>query len=94
MILEKVRSFDDMPKEIWIQFADKADYSSNETELQELLRQNRGTSAVVIYLKDVKAMKRLPAGYQVQISDALLSGLKKKYGESNVKLVERVLKNF
>ena len=94
MILEKVRSFDDMPKEIWIQFADKADYSSNETELQELLRQNRGTSAVVIYLKDVKAMKRLPAGYQVQISDALLSGLKKKYGESNVKVVERVLKNF
>nr|WP_296158302.1 DNA polymerase III subunit alpha [uncultured Blautia sp.] len=94
MILEKVRSFDDMPKEIWIQFADKADYSSNETELQALLRQNRGTSAVVIYLKDVKAMKRLPAGYQVQISDALLGDLKKKYGESNVKLVERVLKNF
>ena len=94
MILEKVRSFDDMPREIWIQFADKADYSSNETELQALLRQNRGTSAVVIYLKDVKAMKRLPAGYQVQISDALLGDLKKKYGESNVKLVERVLKNF
>ncbi len=94
MILEKVRSFDDMPREIWIQFADKADYSSNETELQALLRQNRGTSAVVIYLKDVKAMKRLPPGYQVQISDALLGDLKKKYGESNVKLVERVLKNF
>ena len=94
MILEKVRSFDDIPKEIWIQFSDKEEYSRNETALQELLRQNRGTSAVVIYLKDVKAMKRLPAAYQVQISDSLLSEMKKKYGESNVKLVERVLKNF
>ena len=33
-------------------------------------------------------------GYHVQISDFLLEELKKKYGDSNVKVVERVLKNF
>ena len=94
LILEKVRAFDDIPREIWIQFKDREDYAQKEQELLNYLRGSVGTSAVVIYLKDVKAIKRLPAGYHVQISDFLLEELKKKYGDSNVKVVERVLKNF
>ena len=94
MILEKVHSFEDIPKEVWIQFRDKAEYSAAEAELQSFLKDVPGTSAVVIYLKDVKAMKRLPAGCRMQINEESLDELKKKYGESNVKLVERVLKNF
>ena len=94
LILEKVRAFDDIPREIWVQFKDREDYAQKEQELLNYLRGSVGTSAVVIYLKDVKAIKRLPAGYHVQISDFLLEELKKKYGDSNVKVVERVLKNF
>ena len=94
MILEKVHSFEDIPKEVWIQFRDKAEYSAAEAELQSFLKDVPGTSAVDIYLKDVKAMKRLPAGFRMQINEESLDELKKKYGESNVKLVERVLKNF
>ena len=94
LILEKVRAFDDIPREIWIQFKDREDYAQKEQELLNYLRGSVGTSAVVIYLKDVKAIKRLPAGYHVQISEFLIEELKKKYGDSNVKVVERVLKNF
>ena len=94
LILEKVHSFEDIPREIWIQFKDKAEYSAAEAELQSFLQSASGTSAVVIYLKDVKAMKRLPAAFCIRINEEILSELKKKYGESNVKLVERVLKNF
>ena len=94
LILEKVRAFEDMPQELWIQFKDKAEYAEKEQELLETLKGYAGVSAVVIYLKDVNAMKRLPAGYHVRISDSLTGELRKKYGESNVKVVERVLKNF
>ena len=94
LILEKVHSFEDIPREIWIQFKDKAEYSAAEAELQSFLQSASGTSAVVIYLKDVKAMKRLPAAFCIRINKEILSELKKKYGESNVKVVERVLKNF
>ena len=94
LILEKVHSFEDIPREIWIQFKDKAEYSAAEAELQSFLQSASGTSAVVIYLKDVKAMKRLPAAFRIRINEEILSELKKKYGESNVKVVERVLKNF
>ena len=94
LILEKVHSFEDIPREIWIQFKDKAEYSAAEAELQSFLQSASGTSAVVIYLKDVKAMKRLPAAFCIRINKEILSELKKKYGGSNVKVVERVLKNF
>ena len=94
LILEKVRAFEDMPRELWIQFKDKAEYAEKEQELLETLKGYSGVSAVVIYLKDVNAMKRLPAGYHARISDSLTGELRKKYGESNVKVVERVLKNF
>ena len=94
LILEKVRAFEDMPQELWIQFKDKAEYAEKEQELLETLKGYAGISAVVIYLKDVNAMKRLPAGYHARISDSLTGELRKKYGESNVKVVERVLKNF
>ena len=57
-----------------------------------------GSIPIIINLKekgkDVNAMKRLPAGYHVQISDFMLADLRQKYGDSNVKVVERVLKNF
>ena len=94
LIMEKVRSFEDIPRELWIQFRDKEDYGSQEQGLLKFLSGYHGQDSVVIYLKDVNAMKRLPAGFHVQISDSCTEELRKKYGESNVKVVQRVLKNF
>ena len=94
LILEKVRSFDDMPKELWIQFQDRDGYCAQEAELIKELHKIPGNSGVVIYLRDVNAMKRLSAGYNVEVTDSSLEILKQKYGESNIKVVERVLKNL
>ena len=94
LILEKVRSFDDMPRELWIQFDSREDYAKAETDLVDDLMESKGNSTVVIYLKDVKAMKKLPPSYQVHIEDSWLDKMCEKYGSSNVKIVERVLKNL
>ena len=94
LILEKVRSFDDMPRELWIQFDSREDYAKAETDLVDDLMESKGNSTVVIYLKDVKAMKKLPPAYQVHIEDSWLDKMCEKYGSSNVKIVERVLKNL
>ena len=94
LILEKVRSFDDMPRELWIQFDSREDYAKAETDLVDDLMESKGNSTVVIYLKDVKAMKKLPPAYQVHIEDSWLERMCEKYGSSNVKIVERVLKNL
>ena len=94
LILEKVRLFDDMPRELWLQFESREEYAKAETGLVDDLMESRGNSTVVIYLKDVKAMKKLPPAYQVHIEDPWLEHMCKKYGSSNVKIVERVLKNL
>ena len=94
LILEKVRLFDDMPRELWLQFESREEYAKAETGLVDDLMESRGSSTVVIYLKDVKAMKKLPPAYQVHIEDSWLERMCKKYGSSNVKIVERVLKNL
>ena len=94
LILEKVRLFDDMPRELWLQFESREEYAKAETGRVDDLMESRGNSTVVIYLKDVKAMKKLPPAYQVHIEDSWLERMCEKYGSSNVKIVERVLKNL
>ena len=94
LILEKVRSFSDIPRELWIQFESKDDYSQKEKGLLEDLRNSQGTDTVVIYLKDVKAMKKLSAAYHVNLQDEWLAQMSKKYGEGNIRVVERALKTL
>ena len=94
LILEKIRPFDNMPREIWIQFDNKESYTQQSQELLADLRRSPGDGAVVIYLKDVKAIKKLPVGYHAQIQDSWLNYMYEKYGKTNVKVVERGLKNL
>ena len=94
LILEKVRAFSDIPRELWLQFESKEDYSQREKELLEDLRKSQGTDSVVIYLKDVKAMKKLSAAYHVNLQDEWLAQMSKKYGEGNIRVVERALKTL
>ena len=51
LILEKVRLFDDMPRELWLQFESREEYAKAETGLVDDLMESRGNSTVVIYLK-------------------------------------------
>ncbi len=94
LILEKIRSFEDIPRELWIQFPDREAYGEKEQELLADLKQSPGKDSVVIFLRDVKAMKKLSAAYHVEITDLWLESMRKKYGDSNVKVVQRVLKNL
>ncbi len=94
LIAERIRSFDDIPKELWVQFRDRKEYTAKEQELLEELGRFPGNDSVVVYLRDVKAMKKLPAEYRVRIQESRVNEMKKKYGDSNVKVVQRVLKNF
>ena len=94
LILEKIRSFEDIPRELWIQFPDREAYGEKEQELLADLKQSPGKDSVVIFLRDVKAMKKLSAAYHVEITDSWLESMCKKYGVSNVKVLQRVLKKL
>ena len=94
LILERVRTFEEVPRELWLQFDDRDAYADREAHLMEELRAVPGNASVVIYLKDVKAMKKLPAGYRVALQEEWLEKFQREYGSENVRVVERALKSF
>ena len=94
LILEKVRSFQDIPRELWVQFANSTEFSARQEEFLHDLQKSSGECSVVVYLKDVKAMKKLPAYYRVDPQEGWLTELREKYGDSNVRIMERPLKSL
>ena len=89
LICEKVVPFSGGSKELWIQFASRAVYDAQVAGLYEVLRSSDGQDPVVLYLKEEKAIKRLPASRTVQVDEALITRLRAMYGDENVRIVEK-----
>lgn len=89
VICESMYSFEDVPRELWLQFETKESFLSCEKELYEDLKEADGKDSVVIYIKSPKAIKRLGASKSIRISQDLLARLYEKYGKDNVKVVEK-----
>lgn len=94
LICEKIINFEDSPKEVWIQFQDKASYERQVHGLYENLKESDGSDQVVIYLRREKALKRLPASRNVSADEALLTRLRALYGDGNVKVVENSIEKL
>ncbi len=94
LICEKIYSFDDVPKELWVQFETKEDYLTEENEFLKLLSGSRGTDRVIIYVRTPKSIKYLGIEKSVKIDETLLGKLYEKYGMDNVKVVEKSIENI
>ena len=91
LICEDVIPFDAVPRDLWIQYADKEAYLADEKALLDMLRMQEGQDRVIIYLGRERAKKALPANWNVKAGGELLEALGKRLGEENVKVVEKSL---
>ncbi len=89
LICEKIYLFTDIPRELWIQFPSKEEYRQREGELLELIGGRERKDVVVIYLKKERAMKRLPPGQRTAIDSLDMEGLKGRFGEGNIRILEK-----
>ena len=89
LICEKIYSFDDTKRELWLQFATKEAFEEKEKELYSLLYGSDGNDEIVIYIASPRAMKRLGQNHNVHINPELISNLTDFLGEKNVKIVEK-----
>ena len=94
LICEKIYSFDDAKRELWLQFSGRKDYEEKETKLFELLQDSDGRDGVVIYISGEKLMKRLPPSQNIGVSAELLNKLNNFLGRKNVKVVEKGIENI
>ena len=67
LICEKIYSFDDTKRELWLQFATKEAFEEKEKELYSRLYGSDGNDEIVIYIASPRAMKRLGQNYNIHI---------------------------
>ena len=91
LICEKIISFDEVKRELWLQFPSKSDFEEKEGTLYGKMMDADGSEHVVIYLAAEKQMKRLPENRNVAITKELLEELGNFLGKDNVKVVEKSL---
>ena len=91
LICEKIISFDEVKRELWLQFSSKSDFEEKEGALYGKMMDADGSEHVVIYLAAEKQMKRLPENRNVAITKELLEDLGNFLGKDNVKVVEKSL---
>ena len=80
LICEKIISFDQEKKELWIQFADKKTFDAQEVRMLNSLKAYEGDVPVVAYLAKEKQWKKYP------LSESLIQSLKLQFGEQNIKI--------
>ena len=93
LICEKITAFDEIPKKLWIKFPSKEVYESRSKELLDLLAGSDGKDSVIIYIEEIKAMKKLPPNWNVNADEQLAKVLSEKFGKENVKIVWDVKKD-
>lgn len=93
LICERIYAFSDVKKELWLQFSTKEDYANAEKQMYDLLRTSEGKDEVVIYISGLKAVKRLPANWNVSVDSLDLEQFYRIFGEKNVKVVEKAIEN-
>ena len=89
LICEKIYSFDDTKRELWLQFATKEAFEEKEKELYSLFYGSDGNDEIVIYIASPRAMKRLGQNHNIHINPELVGNLTEFLGEKNVKIVEK-----
>ena len=87
LICEDVIAFEDIPRELWIQFATKEEYEELAAELDAILAPSEGRDRVGIFIKEPRMMKKLPPNQNVRADKQLLDALKARFGEGNVKVM-------
>ena len=83
----RIYSFDDIGRKLWIQFETVEDYMNSEIDLKKMLSLSEGNDTVNIFTKNPKGIKTLK-NFNIKADAILLNRLKERFGENNVKLTD------
>jgi len=84
LICERITSFTDVPKKLYIKFPDKEAYERQCDEMYALLAPSDGNDSVNIYIENPKQIKQLPPGKNVCCDHYLLDSLVARFGADNI----------
>ncbi len=86
IILSDIGRLDEIPGKLWVRFKNHEEYEKAEKELLDMLKASDGRSDVVIFLDEEKQMKKLSRSMSVDLGGDLVSKLKRRFGEEQIKV--------
>ncbi|MBP5659813.1 MAG: DNA polymerase III subunit alpha [Lachnospiraceae bacterium] len=86
LICERIKSFDDIPKKLWVQFADMKAFEEGYQDLIKILDTSDGRDHVWVYVAAENKRKDLGPGYTVSATPALSEALSEAFGQDNVRI--------
>ncbi len=88
VICEKITSFEDTRKKLWIKYDTINDYEDNKLELYDILKEYPGRDEVAVYIAQGKKMKNLPADLRVDTGSGIRDRLVTDYSEDRIYITE------
>ncbi len=93
VIFERLYTFDEGVRELWIRFPNLEAYRARKNELAAVIRDSDGRDQVVIWLDAEHAFKNLGPGQTVDAGRALVERLAGLFGGDNVGTRERAIES-
>ena len=89
LLFSKAISFDDIPRDVWLQFETKEVYERLQSELYQIIDRHAGSSFIKIYIREGKLRKNLPPQFAIASGGEALEELKALLGAENVVVKDR-----
>ena len=91
LIAGKIIPFEEVSREVWLQFENKAKLEEIEPKLNEIFINNKGNAKVMLYCREEKQVKQVNTVKGISYSESVTALLKEKLGEENVKIVTKMI---
>lgn len=91
LIAGKIIPFEEVPREVWLQFENKAKLEEIEPKLNEIFLNNKGNAKVMLYCREEKQVKQVNTVNGISYAEQVMALLKEKLGEENVKIVTKMV---
>ena len=90
LIAGKIIPFEEVPREVWLQFENKAELEKVEDELNKIFEGNKGNARVMLYCREERQVKRVNTVRGISYAEDVIDELKHKLGCDNVKIVVKI----
>ena len=90
LIAGKIIPFEEVPREVWLQFENRAELEKVEDELNKIFEGNKGNARVMLYCREERQVKRVNTVRGISYAETVIDELKSKLGCDNVKIVVKI----
>ena len=86
LICSEMMAIKDMPKDVFIQYADVDSIKADELKLDDLIKKHKGESMITLVAKETKQIKKLPPTKAINVNEESLKEFTETYGKDNFKV--------